>query len=299
MNERPFQGESRLEAYLDGRLEGAERAAFERALTEDPKLAAELRAHQAMAQSMKRLYAPASATVAAQQLMAAAAADVGAAPVGEAASRSAQGGGEAAGVLRRLATAELQPWQAVAVTAAILLFSLGGWQLWQTVDPLGSSRSNPYLAFSGESPYEFYLRKVEDDFAPDPGAENLAWKCTPHRLASITSFRAGATISYTPPGEGGPDEPDFEIHGGVYTEVFSPATVALFATVDGEPVVVLIDADYRAGHQMGRYPDSHGDSGLHAHRRAIGSAVLYEVSPFEEPRLLDRFFSSAGHKAGH
>lgn len=291
MHERSSQREARLEAYLDGRLKGAEREAFEEALARDEALAAEVSAQQALEQSLKRLYAPtASGAAAAEELLAAASAEVA---VGKAAAAGGSAGGEApaaGGVVRRIATAELQPWQAVAVTAAVILLGLGGWQVWQAMDPLGGSGYASHGSFSGESPYSFYMQEVEAGFEPHWTCPvNPAWEVTPDRLAGAMFGRSQSLLAYTPPDPGDAAGPEIEVLGGMKVEVFSRGTIAIFARVAGEPVMVFIDAEHRSKRPMREHAMDVEAAGLHAHHRTIGTTALYEISPHPEAHVLGLF----------
>jgi hypothetical protein len=78
--------------------------------------------------------------------------------------------------------------------------------------------------------------------------------------------------------------------GVSFTGGVSETTIGVLAKVEDQPVIVLADrAATRWEHPMLKYAQ-----GLHVYQRQVGQLVLYEVSPFSEPRLLDLFMLPPG-----
>ncbi len=76
--------------------------------------------------------------------------------------------------------------------------------------------------------------------------------------------------------------------GLAYGNSISQRTTYLLAEAENEPIVVFID---RAERDAGQSIES--DTGLHLFERRIGDLILYELSPFTEPRLLESFYDPA------
>ena len=74
--------------------------------------------------------------------------------------------------------------------------------------------------------------------------------------------------------------------GWTRTNVLTKRTQVLLSTVDGEPVIVLVDT--LGADKLIDEPAA--DSGLTMHRRELGGMVLYEVSKLDGPRLLPLFY---------
>lgn len=72
-----------------------------------------------------------------------------------------------------------------------------------------------------------------------------------------------------------------ELVGWVYAPMLSSYSAALLARADSTPVVVLMDRLERDR------PLEAPGGGLHLFRRAIGTLVLYEVTPLDRPVVLD------------
>jgi len=70
-----------------------------------------------------------------------------------------------------------------------------------------------------------------------------------------------------------------ELIGWDYDRILTPRTGILLARVDGEEVIVLVDAREHARRLRGA-------DDLRLFRRDIGDVTLYEVTPLDEPRLV-------------
>ena len=77
--------------------------------------------------------------------------------------------------------------------------------------------------------------------------------------------------------------------GLAYCNSIPLKTTYLLATVEDEPVIVFVDRrDRDAGQTLSPGSD------LHLSSRHVGSLVLYELSPLDQPRLLDHFYDPDG-----
>ena len=69
-----------------------------------------------------------------------------------------------------------------------------------------------------------------------------------------------------------------------YSCTISPRTIYLLVQVDEKPVLVFADAKES---DRAKIPT---DPALHFFKKTVGDVVLYEVSEFEKPRLLDSLY---------
>lgn len=266
MSERGRNNPADLDAFLDGQLSASQQAAFHRRLGADRRLAEEVSLQQAIDGSLKRLYAPQAP------------------PAAPPATPFAQAPQANHGPDRfhRLMTLQVRPWQAAVAAAIFLALGLITWQVAFVPSPSGpyerSGGSSYGRAMEKQTPHEVYLTQVRDGFA-------AAWACPPARFASISRQRLGSALTYRVPAQAAGTAPEIEILGASYVHVFSRQTVALLARVNGEPVIVLVDRRDRAAAEAPG-PQT-GD--LHTHRADVGPLALYEISPLDQPHLLEMF----------
>ncbi|MCH8825235.1 MAG: hypothetical protein IH984_17200 [Planctomycetes bacterium] len=76
-----------------------------------------------------------------------------------------------------------------------------------------------------------------------------------------------------------------EVVGLAYRFTISRYTICLLSTVNDEPVLVLIDRV-----EAGARPSLSQKSALRLFEKRVGKLVLYEVTPWQEPSLLDLFY---------
>ncbi|MBX3363915.1 MAG: hypothetical protein KF866_04040 [Phycisphaeraceae bacterium] len=144
------------------------------------------------------------------------------------------------------------------VAAVLVVAAVGGYlALW-------SPQRAPY-----RQPDEVYRVLVQGGFSPSEVCtteeEFKAWMLRTHgEPVVIASNLAGV-----------------ELVGWTYSQVLDRRTSVLMAKVDGEPVIVLIDALDKA-----RRLKAPGGSGLRIFRRSLGQLVMYEVTPLGEARLV-------------
>lgn len=76
-----------------------------------------------------------------------------------------------------------------------------------------------------------------------------------------------------------------EVIGLAYKYTISRYTICLLSTVNNEPVVVFIDRI-----EAGARPQLDNTSNLRLFEKRVGRLVLYEVTPWQEPGLLNLFY---------
>lgn len=156
-------------------------------------------------------------------------------------------------------------WPVLAAAAAVLLV-VGGWAVWARLAP-------NRLALD-----RLYARHVEDGLVPQ-------WICRDnddYEQFLSRRFGRGLHVMDVVPRE-------LELIGWRFDPALSPDppyAATLLARFDGEPVLVFVDdtqRDRRVGVRV--------FSGLNVHRRVVNDLVLYEVSPFGQPRASTVFIA--------
>ncbi len=165
------------------------------------------------------------------------------------------------------------PWRLMArrlaVAAALAAGVFGAWQIWSFMQP----RPPGYQEMPWRSLAAIYQDEITSGFEPD-------WVCKDDREFSDTFFdlyRQRLLLEPLPEG--------VAALGLAYGNSISQRTTYLLAEAENQPIVVFID---RAERDAGQSIES--DTGLHLFERRVGDLILYELSPFAEPRLLDSFY---------
>lgn len=153
--------------------------------------------------------------------------------------------------------------------AAGIVFALAGvWVVSYAMQQPSASNSSPYTP---RTMVQAYHDAIATGFKP-------AWKCeTDQQFMDTFQRKLGLPLLLAD------DSPEIEPVGLSYGNTLSRGTVHVLARVRGEPVVVFVDRIDRDAAQVT------ASNGLHLHRGQIDGLVLYELSPFPEPRLLDLF----------
>lgn len=202
-NDQASSRQSRLEAYLDGRLGESDRAAFERELAGDPELRAAVERQREIDDALTALFpVPSPARLEAAGRLAAAA-TTPAAPRGARATR---------------------PWRLVAVAAAAALLFVGGWEIWLTMKPAKPSRQQFRTLAT------VYRDESRGDYKPQ-------WVCAnDEEFAQFVTDRFGhpLLVSADKPG-------DVEILGWSYANSLSPTTAYMLCRAEGHNVLVFVD----------------------------------------------------------
>jgi hypothetical protein len=121
-----------------------------------------------------------------------------------------------------------------------------------------------------------YAERVETGFKPD-------WVCKDEKeFADTFKKELGVPLAFAP-------TPQVAMVGLAYTSSLSSQTVAFLAHVDGREVIVFVDTLKHDSH-----PKLPADSKLHVFRSELGSLVLYEITPLDEPRASGLFREAGG-----
>ncbi|MHC4415280.1 MAG: hypothetical protein ACYS0G_08355 [Planctomycetota bacterium] len=250
MTERRESSDGLIDAYLDGRLSGSERAAFERLIERRPERLAALERQQIIDEGLKRLMQPPSR----ERLRAIADRAVGRARPERGTPRRGW-----RPVARRL-----------AVAAALAGGALGAWQIWEFLRA-DSRAGSPYKQQPWRSLAAVYGDALVDGFRP-------AWICDDDQEfedAFRTAYRQRLRLAEL--------APDTAVLGLSYCNSITPRTTCLLARARGRDVMVFVD-------RVERDVDQPPPAGLHLFRRQVGKLVLYELSPLDEPAFLERFY---------
>jgi hypothetical protein len=245
---------SEVDRYIDGVMDEPQRRQFERALADRADLQRELRAQEALDGSLRRLF---SAPCSAGSLNGAGRSVPGIAESGIDDRHSAVSSPAAGRESRssRLRLPRLTPLRAVAAAVAIGALCWLGWIGYQS-SPLARTPLERLYAQGSHADWEC---KDEAEFI----------KTFQDKLGQ------GLRLSHTPE--------QVEIRGLKYSKVISSYTVVLCARVDCRDAFVLVDVLASDKKEL----QLRESSGLRVFRRELGKLVLYELTPWEQPRLLD------------
>jgi len=250
---QPQDPDALLEAYLDGALSEARRAEFEQRLARDAGLHAALDAQRRIDAALLRLYAP-PGDARLRALLAAA---------GVPADALAE-----AGLAARRSPVFRLPY---ALAAALLLLAVGA--------------SVSVWWYARRSQSRFALVSVDRAYA-----QFVAEGWDPNQWCATDSREFAAAVWYKtqqglllPPAEQLP--PGVEQLGLKRCPCIAFGTLTLMLRVEGRPVAVFIAP---LKHEQ---PQKLPECGpLHLFRREIGKAVLYELTPFDRPTVLELFY---------
>lgn len=269
--------EELLELYLDGLLDDGARVAFEARLAEDPDLREAVGSQRELDGRIHRLFrVPADTNV---DRMLEPFLTPSASPRGDAHPEVPSREGLSLPSVRR----QLSPaagrragpslWRLVAALAAAVAMSVwAGLQVYEFTRP-AAPRTPTYVVGPKRSMLTVYHEEIQKGFKPE-------WVCRNDKeFRESFSGRFGQALAFA-------DLPkDVCPQGLSYENILSTFTMHLLVRVDDRAVVVFADKLDRDEPQ-----ELPPDSGLHLHRRLIGNLVLYEISPFPEPRVVPFFF---------
>lgn len=250
---------SLIDAYVDDQLSAVDRARFEQAISKDESLRAAVELQSRINGSLRRLYAAPSSDSASHPK----------AFSNDNALRGPKFAGETsqAEPRRRFLRGRI----AAAVAASIVAAAVLSWFGWNVM--VGTPSSTP-LAGSPRliDMAEAYRICVANKF-------KAQWLCKDDREFAQTFFwKFGSALAIVAP------PPNVEWTGVSYVKVagaVSPKCVEILAKVDGRGVVVFVDRDF----DLAVAPVL--ADGLHMHRRRLSNLTLVEVSPFEQPAVLE------------
>lgn len=154
-----------------------------------------------------------------------------------------------------------------AAAAAIAGGIFGSWLIWDSLKPTNSIRPQ--------------WQSIEAVYAQAKAGQVKVWRCEDEaEFAKV--FKDGYDQPLVLPF----DTPQgIDVVGLAYRFTISRYTICLISTVNNEPVVVFIDRV-----EAGTRPKLAQTSDLRLFERRVGRLILYEVTPWQEPSLLDLFF---------
>lgn len=159
-------------------------------------------------------------------------------------------------------------WLAVAASVGIIIVS--GWVSWPYLQP--TQKHDPYAHTRPRTVTQYYHEAVAAGMKPD-------WLCKTEeefRTAFERRLQSDLTLATLPEG--------IKVVGLAYRNVITPKTVCVLGEVHGHPVIVFVD---RAAADTAPQPER--ECGLRMFRRDLGDLVLYEMTPLEQPFLLEHF----------
>lgn len=161
----------------------------------------------------------------------------------------------------------------LASAAAIILVALAGYLVYDHFD----------TGFRRYDPAKFYALAADRHFAPD-------WTCqNDDEFKDTTRNNVGQAMLVHQDAAA-----KLQLVGWAYSKTFrgtplGPKTIMLFAKVDTDPVIVLVDALSRDA-----VIKAAADPKLHVFRRELGNVVLYEITPRSSPAVMDAFYMPPG-----
>lgn len=244
-----------IDAYIDGAMSDAERAAFETRATTDRTLARELALQRAADDSLRRQFSPPAAPTRLPGRTDAVAGRVDQAGA-DTAGRGASGGGAGDGAgraRRRMISPPLAAAALILLALAVGYFAMNG---------------SPFGGPSRASAADVYKQVVDGGFKPQ-------WVCDgPEQFSQYTKERFGAPWHVD-------QEKGVTLVGWRYSaDLLSPDENLLLATKDGQKIVVV--ADVAANARRLRDAD-----GLKVHERETRGLVMYEISPLDLPVIIN------------
>jgi len=244
-----------LEAYLDGQLHGERLSAFERRVRDDSALAAQLALQRRIDGALTRCFvAPPAPSLTAHV-----------------ASENGQAAQPRIGVRPQRRVVR---WP-LAIAAMLVLFIGVPVMVWEWRDIMGVGTPKVQYADTRAMALDLaYNQQVgEKQFKPD-------WVCKDQdEFAGYFVNRLGQPLKMKPLAANATD------WGVSYTGGISSRSMGVLARIDGQPVIVFVDrldCDNREGFSQACH--------LNLFRRELGELVLYEVSPFDQPKMLDLFY---------
>jgi hypothetical protein len=277
----PSDGRLELEMYLDGQLTGERLSTFERRLADDARLGAEVELQRALQRRIdgslsRQFVAPPFAGVdhlLAPRVNGRAHDD---APV-EQSPRLSGGLSEDARPQRARSrgVAISRPLAIAAMLALLLGVPAMTWLWWDMLE-----FGRPRVQYADTRAVALDVAYNEQLNAKRFKAD---WVCkTDDEFSNYFRDRLGQPLKMKPLTGNVAD------WGVSYTGGITPKTMGVLARIDGQPVVVFVDRrDADKGESFS------APCHLNMFRREVGELVLYEVSPFDQPRMLDLFYLPA------
>ncbi|MBY0311579.1 MAG: hypothetical protein K2W85_05885 [Phycisphaerales bacterium] len=259
MSNAPFEPMANVDAYVDGLLSPEETAAFERELQISAELRRQVELHEQSVREVRSTYRYEPRAGAAATL------ETSVTPT---AARDAVPALKLSGdqaIQRAMRSGGLLRMRRLAIAAVLVLGCAGVWATYVHLTSPGDKLVGPQ---------EIYLALDRASWTPEE-------VCTEGpAFAKYVQTRMGQPLSITA-------RPGVELVGWSYGDgydgrIVGEKTVVMLARVDGRGVAVLIDRV-----SQDRTLSVPEGSGLRIFRRVVGSLVVYEVTPWEKPMILD------------
>jgi hypothetical protein len=279
-------GDDALDLYADEQLHGEQRTAFESRLGREAALGEAYARQRAIDASLRRVFPPPAIDGHADRVLERAMAQLPPAERvaqhnGHAKSDPALDRAAATYVLpnspaststdkRRRRQPLLRGWLSIAAMITLLIGVPSALWLWRdTIRPPAS----PYAPTQAMALDDLYHQQVARGFKPD-------WVCKDQKeFASYFAGRLGQALMIHDAPAGA------AMLGLSYTGGVTPSSMGMLGTADGKQVLIVVDqAANDSKVQMNRPGD------LKLYRRQIGSLMLYEITPLDQPKLLDMFY---------
>lgn len=249
----PLEPGDAVDRYLDQLMSPPERAEFERRLAQDPELAAHIHRQQQV-DTVLRQYGRAPS---ADRVLRGIREHIAALPAADAPVQPPQ-----------FRIGPTPAWRRLAFAAVLVLGLIGVWQvaLVLTAGPTGKYETGPHRTM-----IQAYRDTVDGGF-------KASWVCDNDAVfAMVFKDTFGQMLSMNLPLPA-----QTKANGLNYFDIFSEKTVGMLGEVSGQPVMIFID---RLKNDEGNQPSV--QDGLHVFRRSLGTLVLYEVTPLDQPGLLN------------
>jgi hypothetical protein len=155
--------------------------------------------------------------------------------------------------------------------AAVLFFAISmGVVYWQYRSEFGSrpASDSPTYAVKVKTMQAYYDEAIASGFEP-------GWVCSGEQFESTFRSRFGQRIVLD-------NLPaNVKISGLGYANIRTAQTVSVYARVDNQPVLLFVEPASATGEL------SPMSEGFYRHERAMGRLLIYEVSQFQVPQILD------------
>lgn len=239
-----------LDQYLDKTLSQTDRQRFESRLDQDDALNAEIRLQQRIDRSLRQWYEPK--------------------PSNGLLSRALTMTAARRAPKSKNRLFQLRPLAVAAAVAAMVLF--GAWLIWPNTAM--QSNVNGVINQPKMTLTAYYQQQLDAGFKP-------GWPCPPDYFKRVTAgrFDHALVMAETPPA-------GVEPLGVSDCRTISRKTLCMLAYIDKQPAMVFFD---QVADDAGQTLDSSPGSSLSLHRAVLGEVVVYELSPWDQPRLIEMF----------
>lgn len=284
-NATPSRDDSQLDAFVDGQLHGEQRTAFEARIEREAALGEAHRCQRAIDASLRRLFPQPTIAGQADRVLERAMAQLP--PETVPAEHNGHATLERAAAAASIALRDrahpsekrrreplLRGWLAIAAMITLLVGLPSALWLWRDAF---ISRPDPYSNAQAIALDDLYRQQVAKGFNPE-------WVCKDQQeFASYFAGRLGQPLMIHDATAGA------AMLGLSYTGGVTKASMGMLGTADGKDVLVVVDQAANDGKVQMNHPD-----GLKLFRRKVGSLMLYEVTPLDQPRLLEMFYQPEG-----